>query len=511
MNRTFSPRVTTVILLTAAITLATVRPAEADVRLPKVFGNNMVLERDVALPVWGWAEPGEDVTVAVGENKATAKADDKGKWMTKLAAMPAGGPHKLVVTGKNTVTVENVLVGEVWVCSGQSNMEWPMQSTLDAEKELAAAKFPNIRLFQVPKVPAGTPQPDVDAAWVECTPQSVVGFSAVAYFFGRDLHQQLNVPVGLIETAWGGTRIEPWTPPVGFEQVPKVASFAKTVEEQRAQYRASSVAALQQFPQWLALAQKAAESGAEIPAPPAWPSDPVATRVSPTGIYNGMVHGLVPFAIRGAIWYQGESNRGDGMQYHEYMKALIAGWRSVWGQGDFPFLFVQLAPFKYGGSDTALAEIWEAQTATLAVPNTGMVVITDVGNLQDIHPTNKQEVGKRLAMWAMATTYGKKDLVYSGPLFKLHAVEGNKVRMTFDHVGTGLASRDGKPLTWFTIAGADGKFVEAKADIDGNTVVVSSDTVPVPAAVRFGWREDAQPNLINKEGLPASPFRTDHP
>ncbi len=483
----------------------------ADVRLPHVISSNMVLQRGVEIPVWGWADADEPITVELAGKSVQITADKSGKWLVKLPAMDAGGPHAMTVTGKNKLTIENILVGEVWVCSGQSNMEWPVQRANNAQEEIAAAQYPNIRLFHVPKVPLGVSQDDVESAWNACTPQSIINFSAVAYFFGRDLHKDLIVPVGLIETAWGGTRIEPWTPPEGFRavSVPAVSSIATDVESSQSTYNKAAAAVVELYAKWLPLAQQAAAANQRVPAPPAWPVDPLANPGAPTSLYNGMVHGLVPFAIRGAIWYQGESNNGEGNLYHHKMNALIAGWRSKWGQGDFPFLYVQLAPFRYGDNPTFLPEIWEAQADTLKLPNTGMAFITDIGNATDIHPTNKQDVGKRLALWALAKTYGKNDLVYSGPLYKSMAVEGAKIRITFDHTGSGLASRDGKPLSWFTIAGEDGQFVEAQAEIDGATVVVSSEKVAAPKAVRFGWNQEAEPNLMNKEGLPASPFRTD--
>jgi sialate O-acetylesterase len=260
---------------------------------------------------------------------------------------------------------------------------------------------------------------------------------------------------------------------------------------------------------WLDAAEKAVAAGKDVPDAPVVPADPLNQGGSPQAMYNGMLHALVPYAIRGFLWYQGESNRGMGMHYHDLMKGLIANWRSLWHEGDFPFLWVQLAPYLYDTNETALPEIWEAQTATLAVPNTGMAVTTDIATINNIHPPNKQDVGKRLALWALANTYGKKDLVYSGPLYESMAVEGNKIRIKFKHTSPGLVSRDGKSLSWFSIAGDDKQFYPAMADIDGETVVVHSPKVPKPVAVRFGWNQIAEPNLSNKAGLPASPFRTD--
>lgn len=445
----------------------------AEVKLPSVIGDNMVLQRDKPLPIWGWDEPGTEVTVSIGDAQGTAKADEEGRWLVKLPAMDAGGPHTLKIDGSSDVAVKNILIGEVWLCSGQSNMEWTVSSSNNPQEEIAAADHPRIRHIKIPHVPAAEPQSDVPSeGWKICTPQTVGSFTAVGYFFGRHLEQELDVPIGLIGSNWGGTRIEPWTPPVGFKEV-KVAGVSDKLDS---------------FP---------AKNGDKI------------NHQSPLALYNGMIHPLLPYAIRGAIWYQGESNNGEGMLYHEKMKALIAGWRSVWNDKDLPFYFVQLAPYNYGGDPTRLAGIWEAQTATLAVPNTGMAVTVDIGNAKDIHPRNKQDVGKRLALWALAKTYGHDELVYSGPLYKTAKVEGDKIRVAFDHVGDGLVSRDGEALSNFTIAGKNGEFVEAKAEIDGDTVIVSAESVNDPVAVRFGWHQSAEPNLSNKEGLPASPFRTD--
>lgn len=456
-------------------------PVQADVKLPKVIASHMVLQQKAPLPIWGTADAGEEVTVSIGDNKASTKAGADGKWSVKLKEMTAGGgPVELVVKGKNEIKLTDILIGEVWVASGQSNMEWSVTASANPAEEVAAAKYPSIRIFHVRKVPGVTPQAEVvlDREWSVCSPETIGNFSAVAYYFGRHIHKELNVPVGLINTSWGGTRIEPWTPIAGFESVESL----KPIAEQ-------------------AKAQQAKPEGIQPSAG------------APTHLYNGMVHAIVPFAIRGALWYQGESNRGEGVAYEQKMHALINGWRSVWAQRDFPFLFVQLAPYKYvrppmTDPNHLLPQIWEAQTKTLAMKNTGMAVTTDITNLDDIHPKNKQDVGKRLALWALAKTYGKEGLVYSGPLYKSMKVDGNKVRLEFDHVGTGLKSRDGKPLSWFSIAGKEGDFVEATATIDGNSVIVSSDKIAEPAAVRFGWDQIAEPNLMNAEGLPASPFRT---
>ena len=506
--------------------LPTQAPVYSEVTLPRVIGSNMVLQRDIPVPIWGWASAGEEVTIilsADGESvqpvlTTTAVADAEGNWRIELPAMQAGGPYTLKVTGSNTLELTNVLFGEVWVCSGQSNMQWSVSASKDSEAEIAAGMYPKIRLFYVPRVASGLLQHDIAADWHETTPETVANFSAVAYYFGRKLYKNLDVPIGLINTSWGGTRIEPWTPPAGFASVPALAAITKEIEEAHANYRSRLPEKIKEVEVWIAETRQALEIGAQLTRMPE-NRHPLRHHTRPTGIYNSMVHPLVAYAIRGAIWYQGESNLRDGMRYHKKMKALINGWREVWGQGDFPFYFVQLAPFNYSkrfnysGQDAGhffLPRIWEAQTATLALPNTGMAVTTDIGNLTDIHPRNKQDVGRRLALWALAKDYGRDDVTYSGPLYKSMAVEGNAIRLTFDHIGSGLMSRDEKPLTWFEIAGADKQFVAAQATIDGDTIVVSSDTVVNPVIVRFGWHENAEPNFMNKEGLPASPFRT-HP
>ena len=492
----------------------------AEVTLPSIIGSNMVLQRDMQVPIWGWASAGEEITITLSTEdedaepifSTTVAADTEGSWRTKLSPMSAGGPYTLKITGSNSLELTNVLFGEVWVCSGQSNMEWSVRASRDADAEIAAADYPSIRLFDVPRRPSGLLQKDVEADWSETSPETIENFSAVAYYFGRKLYKNLDVPIGLINTSWGGTRIEPWTPPVGFANLPTLESISKEIQEAHATYRQELPQKMKDIEAWIAETREALETDARLTQMPE-NRHPLRHQVRPTGLYNGMVYPLVPYAIRGAIWYQGESNLQEGMLYHEKMKALINGWREVWGQGDFPFYFVQLAPFNYGGwseSPFFLPQIWEAQAATLSVPHTGMAVTTDIGNLKDIHPRNKQEVGRRLALWALAKTYGRDDVTYSGPLYKSMAVEGNTIRLSFDYVGSGLMTRDEMPLTWFEIAGEDKQFVEAKASIDGDTLVVSSDSLANPVAVRFGWHQTAEPNLVNKEGLPASPFRT-HP
>ena len=496
-------------LLSLVVFVAAVQLSAA-VTVSSIFGDAMVLQRGKPIPVWGRADAAESVTVRINGSESRTVANERGFWKVQLPAMAAGGPHELVVEATNTLTFGDVMVGEVWVCSGQSNMEWPVTRTDNAQDVLEKCADRAIRLFKIPRTPAGQPRTGVNASWESCTPDTLKNFSAVAYFFGRELRRELDVAVGLINTSWGGTRIEPWTPPEGFRSVESCAPIARQVDEANARYRDAVGNALDPLEAWIGAARTAIAKGTDLPAAPAVPVHPLQSHSQPTGLYNGMIHPIVPFAIRGAIWYQGEANCTEGMAYHEKMKALINGWRAVWNQGDFAFYYVQLAPFEYRTEDpSTLARLWEAQTATLSVPHTGMAVTVDIGNVKDIHPRNKLDVGRRLALWALAHDYGKKGVVFSGPLYKSMTREGSKIRLHFDHAASGLASRDAERLSWFEIAGDDQRFVEAEAKVEGSTLIVWSDTVAAPAAVRFAWHQEAEPNLINKDGLPASPFRTD--
>ncbi|HNQ23043.1 MAG TPA: sialate O-acetylesterase [Phycisphaerae bacterium] len=480
----------------------------------------------MALPIWGWADPAEEVTVTLDGHSVKTTADAAGRWLVKLPALAAGGPHDLVVEGHNRIKLEDVLIGEVWLCSGQSNMEMGVGVAMNAAAEVAAADYPGIRLLELPHRPAGEPADDIDVTWRVCSPQTIAdgwwgGFSAVAYYFGREVHRELKVPVGLIDTSWGGTDIGPWTPPCGFAAVPTLRQVVSDVERKGSQYRSVDLPArLSEIEHWVADTRTALSQGKPLPPAPDWPRHPLASEREPTGLFNGMIQPLVPFAIRGALWYQGEANvyPDDGPLYVEKMKALIGGWRQVWGQGDFPFYFVQIAPFDYALhrpdlKPEQMLRICEAQRAALQIPHTGMVVTSDIGNCRDIHPENKQEVGRRLSLWALAKTYGREQLLCSGPLYRSMAIEKGGIRVHFDYVGGGLTTRDGQPPNWFEIAGREGKFVPADARIDGETVLVSSAQVTDPVAVRYAWSmcPEPLPNLTNREGLPASSFCTPGP
>lgn len=497
----------------------------ADVRLPAVIGDHMVIQQDKPVSIWGWAGRGEKVTVRLAGQVREVRAATDGKWQAAVDPLKAGGdPLELTVRGEKgpEIVVRDILVGEVWLCSGQSNMEWPLSATLAPIPELLRAEHPGMRLFLVPKRTADRPQDDVDAKWTPCSSATAGPFSAVAYYFGLELHRRLGVPVGLIESAWGGTFIEPWTPAAGFAAIPEVKPLLAKQEAKYEDYRQALKKALPLWETWVRETQKAMAANTvlpPIPGPGQTPDNPYAPPTAPATLYNGMIHALTPFAIRGAIWYQGENNRSDGLSYEKKMEALIRGWREVWKIGDFPFYYVQLAPYNYPYSRDAapgdipdyllLPLIWEAQLKALRIPNTGMAVVTDIADLNDIHPRNKKDVGCRLALWARSRTYGEKDLVPSGPLYKSMSVEGGGARIAFDFTGGGLISNDGLPLKWFEIAGDDHIFYRAAAEISGETVIVRSLRVAVPKAVRFGWNQLAVPNLANRQGLPASPFRTD--
>jgi sialate O-acetylesterase len=507
------------LLLLGLSSLAMPTNARAEVRLPHVFSSHMVLQREKPLVIWGWANPGETVKVQLGAESQSTQANDRGEWKVTLPAMNAGGPYTLSVSGSSTVTLEDVLIGEVWLCAGQSNMEFGIGRLQNADEEIAKADHPQIRLLMVDNRWTPLPQHDMNGTWKICTPQTVAeggwnGFSAVAYFFGRELNEKLQVPVGLIESDWGGTRIESWTPPEGFAAVPALKKQYEQVQAGAPNtriHREKLQQTLGQFDQWLQAARQALHTNGLVPPVPIYPDELRAPHElqQATALYNGMIHPLIPFTIRGAIWYQGESNESEGMLYAERMKALIAGWRELWNEGDFPFYFVQIAPFNYRNNPAQEAELWEAQAvAANVIPNTGMAVVNDIGNLSDIHPKDKKDVGHRLALLALANAYGQKNLVYSGPTFKSLKVEGNTLRVTFNHADGGLASRDGQPLNWFEIIDAnEGGFVKADAQIDGDSVILSAPGVKHPVAMRFAWSGLAEPNLINQAGLPAGAFR----
>ncbi|MEZ4776115.1 MAG: sialate O-acetylesterase [Bacteroidia bacterium] len=638
-------------LLITALCLFGLSSLSAKIRLPRIIADNMVLQRHQPVPIWGWANKNEKITVSFLHHTLTTKAGKDGKWRVDLPSLNAGGPYEMVISGKDeTLTLKNVLVGEVWICSGQSNMEWPMSRTNDAEKEIRRANYPFIRLFNVKNNIQFSPVTDLnDEVWAECSPESVPGFSAVGYFFGRKIHLDLDVPVGLISTNWGGTNIETWT---SREAITQVEGFEHSVDDlnsdrmdkEKAAQKAKFDLLMSEFGDtqggivdgqalWASpdlniktwklmelpglwegkglegldgevwfrkvveVSPELAGKSAEIHLGPIDDSDvtwingkvvgetnqkynesrvykipsgvlrpgnnTIAVRVEDTGggggmygkpeqmyllagdqkislsgdwlyrispegmklelstmgpndrptlLFNGMIAPLIPYAIQGAIWYQGESNAGRAYQYRTLFPTMIQDWRNHWNR-DFPFLFVQLAnfmPAKDQPGESEWAELREAQSMTLNLHRTGQAVIIDIGEANDIHPTNKQDVGYRLALAGLKVAYDK-NIVYSGPTYRSMQIKGNKIVVDFENVGSGLEAKGPYGYLYgFAIAGADKKFVWAKAEIQGNQVVVWSDAVQVPVAVRYAWADNpADANLYNKEGLPAGPFRTD--
>lgn len=433
----------------------------------------MVLQQGIPVRIWGTAGPGEAVRVEFEGQSVSTTAGAGGKWEAWLKPLTAAGPLEMKITGASAMVVKDVLVGEVWLASGQSNMEFALSGAMNHDEEVAAADHPFLRLFIVKRVEADQPADDVTGAWEVCTPKTAARFSAVAYFFGRDLEGRLHVPMGLIESNWGGTPAQSWT----------------------------SREALQNDP---ALQYVAGEWQRVL-------ADPALRKPYPTApfrLYNAMIAPLTPYAIRGAIWYQGESNTSEthAFRYRRLFATMIEDWRNRWGEGDFPFLFVQLANFKANGLWPVLRE---SQAEALRLRNTGMAVTIDIGNPANVHPTNKQEVGRRLALAARALVYGEA-VEFSGPVYRQATGEGGALRVWFTHA-EGMQAKGGGAVSGFTVAGKDGNFVPAEARIEGDTVVVSSPQVSAPAAVRYAWADDPECNLINREGLPAVPFRSGEP
>jgi sialate O-acetylesterase len=449
----------------------------------------MVLQRETPVAVWGWASPQGLVAVSIAGHDAEVRAGADSTWRVLLPPLEAGGPHVLTIAGANTLTVSDVLVGEVWVASGQSNMEWPVARSRDSVVEVNAADYRDIRIYRVPHGVSYTPKADVQTeGWAEVTPETILPFSAVAYFFGRKLHAELEVPIGLLQTTWGGTPAEAWTSANGLKAIPDFLDRLAMVEARVARGD-TSVTPMD-------------TDGSDRPIPP---------QRQVTTLFNAMVAPIIPYSMRGVIWYQGEANASRAFQYRTLFPAMIDDWRHQWGLGDFPFLFVQLANFRSRQENPVEPETWpelrEAQSQALSLPNTALAVTIDIGEADDIHPRNKQDVGLRLALAALGTVY-EQDVVFSGPALREMTREGSSIRLHFDHVGGGLVADNGE-LRGFAIAANDRAFVWATAVIDGETVLVSAPEITSPVAVRYAWADNPVISLFNREGLPASPFRTD--
>lgn len=496
----------------AGVHLAIIPAASADVKLAGLFSDGMVLQRETRPPVWGTADPGEVVTVSIARQQVQTFASEEGKWLVRLAPLPTGGPYEMTVSGKNTIVVHNVAVGDVWLCAGQSNMVFRVAQGANADEEIASANYPLIRHFKVASVVAAQPSGETNGQWQEANPENVGGFSAVAYFFGRDVHRQLGVPIGLINSSWGGTAAQAWTSLPALQSEPQLKPLLERWDERMARYEEATRRYQDKLARWRDAAARSTTTGLPEPKKPGEPPDEL-NPARPAGLYNGMIAPLIPYAIKGVIWYQGESNAGNAAAYRVLFPLLIRSWRATWGEGDFPFLFVQLPNYmqrKAEPEESAWAEIREAQLMALALPQTAMAVTIDVGEADNIHPKDKQDVGARLAIAALGSVY-KQRAGFSGPLYERMEIQDNAVRLYFKYADGGLAAMGGGPLRGFAIAGDDHKFVWANARIDGDTVIVSSDQVPHPVAVRYAWANNPEANLFNGDGLPASPFRTDGP
>jgi sialate O-acetylesterase len=505
-------------LLAAFASLASAPCLRADIKLPALISDHMVLQQEAKANVWGKADAGEKVTVKLGDKTGEATADKDGKWSLRLAGLKAGVIGDMTITGKNSLTVKDVAAGEVWVCSGQSNMEMIVQDSKDAATEIAAANFPLIRHFLLTKAVKEEPTEDCTGKWEICSPQTVGRFTAVGYFFGRDLHQKLNAPIGLIHTSWGGTPAEFWTPSDVIAANPTFkARYIDRWAKTKADYPQAKAAYDEAIKKWKADIEQAKTENKPPPSQPGAPRGGDAFG-APSCLYNAMIVPVLPYTIQGVIWYQGESNASEAQLYRALFPTMIVSWRRAWAKAglaeaenpEFPFLFVQLANFlarHEEPTNSQWAELREAQLFTLELPHTGMAVIIDIGDEKDIHPKNKQDVGHRLALAAEATVY-YIDTEFSGPIISGSQLEEGKVRLSFRNA-EGMKAASGDKIKGFAVAGEDRKFVWANVEIQGDHVLVSSPTVPTPVAVRYGWADNPDCNLINAAGLPASPFRTD--
>jgi sialate O-acetylesterase len=513
MNKRKIPFMIKFISYLIAVILIT-NSAFADIKLPSIITAGMVLQQKSKITLWGWADPGEQVEISNGWSKSITKvkADMQGNWKAVVNTIVADGkPYTLTFKGKNTIEVKNVLLGEVWLCSGQSNMEFTMAKgplsyetgVNDFESELAKVHYPNIRMYTIPETASDTALIDTKGSWQEANPQNARRFSAVAYYFGLEIYKKTNTPIGLISSAWGGTEAEAWTRKdilIGDADLNIiVAKWDQRVKD----YPQAVKKYADALTQWKLDTATAKKQNSPLPKAPGRPT--IADAHAPGKLYNGMIAPIISYTIKGVTWYQGEANASRAYQYRKLLPALIKNWRDDHHNENMPFYFVQISPHA-----SQNAEIREAQLMTYrSVAHTGIVVTTDNGDSINIHPRNKEIVGQRLALWPLTHDYGFKNLPYSGPLYKDMKIEGGQIRIMFDEIGAGLEAKDGS-LNEFTVAGDDQVFHAAQATIDGSTVIVTSTLVNKPVAVRFAWHAVPKPNLYNKAGLPASPFRTDN-
>jgi sialate O-acetylesterase len=503
------------------LSLAAVLTARAELRLPAIIGDNMVLQQKQTNPVWGWDAPGSKVTVKFAGQSKSGECDAKGRWTVKLDPVPANTrPQSMTIEGSSKRELKNILVGEVWLCSGQSNMGFNVGNAWDADLEIATAKHPLIRLISVPQAGTQEIQDDFKGQWEPCSPANAGQFTAVGFFFGRLLHEMLGVPVGLIDNAWGGSACEAW---VRREVLEKDARFAELIARWKdteakfnpAEFEKQAGEHKAKVQEWAKARREAIKAGKPEPAqPPRAPQNPMTGQHRPGNLYAGVLHPVIGYGIKGAIWYQGESNAGRAQEYATLFPLMIQHWRDEWKSGDFPFYWVQLADFKAEQpepGDSDWAELRESQTKTMSLlKNTGQAVITDLGEGNDIHPKNKRDVAERLARWALAKDYGIK-IPFRSPELKSCAIEGSRAIVTVDTFGSSLRTMDVSEPRGFAICGDDRKWVWATAKLAGpDKIEASSPKVPKPVAVRYAWADNPVANVLSKDGLPLTPFRTDN-
>jgi sialate O-acetylesterase len=504
---------TTFQLITFSCALAAA--AQAELKLPAIIGDHMVLQQKQANPIWGWDTPGTTITVTFAGQTYPATAAADGKWSVKLAAMPANAsPQTLTVAGSSKREISDVLVGEVWMCSGQSNMGFTLAGDWNGDIEAAASKLPNLRLIRVPQVGTQELQNDFKGAWTASTPESARSFSAVGFYFGRYLHEILNIPVGLIDNAWGGSAAEAWVRRESLERDPRFKPLMDSTVKREAALMADKAKEEHEkaMAAWKVASEKAKAEGKTPPRPPVSPQQWLAGNARPGNIFAGVVHPTLGYGMKGVIWYQGESNASRAHEYATLFPFMIEQWRKEWGQGDFPFYWAQLADYQQeraAPGDSAWAELRESQTKTMKLPNTGQAVIIDIGEGRDIHPKNKRDVAARLVRWALTKDYGM-DFKYRSPEFKSLKIQGNKAIVTLDCFGSALRPFDVQEARGFAICGEDKVWHWANGKIVGkDTVELTSDAVASPVAVRYAWADNPVCNLFSNEGLPVTPFRTD--